>query len=295
MKKKVLPELRVGLLKRLVNDLGYKILYFDIETSPIEFYGWDTGEHYITYKQIKEGKETKVITIQYMFEEDTQPKVLIWDVIESKLFNLLPVIVKTCLLKYVSKKLLIKLGCLYFDDSKIIEEFITGVLRKYPQDKLLVIGQNHKSFDYRVLNERAKKLRLTPIIHNVIKIDTYRSSKQSFKLASHGLAYRSTQYGLGGKKETSIKTWTDILEGKTEPEDVMVPYGLKDVTDLRSVLWNDLPYYESLPAELESLLVIALQKCVLCEERKKPKFDITECKVSGKKGWECLNCGDQWV
>jgi hypothetical protein len=262
----MLPEFRVTLLKRLINDLDFNILYWDIETSPCEGYFWSTGEQYVNYKQIKKGKETKIITIQYMFEGDSKPQYLTWN--------------KT------------KEG---FDDSEMIEFFITNIMRKFPQDKLIIVGQNHKAFDHKILNERAKTLRLTPPIHNMVKIDTYKSSKQTFKTASHGLDYRSEQYGLGGKLPTSLQLWIDIVEGRKTPEEEMVPYGLKDVTDLRTIFWNDLPYYETLPTPLESLLLKAQAKCLKCESYKKPKYDLEPCRVDKKAGYECLNCGDKFT
>jgi len=267
MTVKVLPELRVSLLKRLITDLDYNILYWDCETSPNEGYWFDSDKpQYMSYKQIKKGKETKIMSVQYMFEGDSKPKYLSWDK-EGNNFN----------------------------DASMLEEFITNIMRKYPQDKVIIIGQNHKAFDHMILNQRAKKLRLTPPTHNMIKIDTYKQSKQAFRTASHSLDARSDEYGLGGKIKMELKDWTDILEGRVSVEDKMIPYGLKDVTDLRTVFWNDLPYYEKLPAPLESLLVKAMAKCLRCEAIKKPKYNIIECKVNGKKGYECLNCGERFI
>lgn len=264
---KVLPEERCYLLKRLVTDLEYHILYWDCETSPHEGYFFRTGgNQYISAKQIKKDKETKIITIQFMWEGDVKPSYYVWNKVNGN-----------------------------FDDSEIVDKFVTNVMRKYPQDKLIIIGQNHKAFDHRILNERAKKLRLTPPLHDMIKIDTYKASKQAFMTPSHGLDYRSEQQNLGGKLETNFKMWTDILEGITTPEDKMVPYGLKDVTDLRTILWRELPYYESLPSSLEKLLLKAKAKCVNCENNKKRKYDIEECKVDRKNGWMCINCGNKFT
>lgn len=264
MKSKLLPEHRITLLRRLVNDLDYKILYWDIETSPCKAYVWGTGETYIRYTQLEEGSETKIITIQWMFEGDAKPQYLVWDKVKDG-----------------------------FDDSRIVETFITDVLRKYPQNKLIVIGQNHKAFDHMVLNERAKVLRLTPPTHNMIKIDTYQASKQSFKTASHSLDARSKQYKLGGKIHTDLSVWTEIMEGKADPEDRMIPYGLKDVTDLRTIFWQDLPYVVSLPAELETMLLKAAVRCERCEANKKPKYNIE--KVKGKNKYICHNCEEEFV
>lgn len=268
MVNKVLPEERIPLLKRFVKELDGHILFWDLESSPNEGYWWDSNKpQYMSYKQIKKGKETKIISIQFMWEGDKDPQYLVWDGDEEGNFN----------------------------DADMIEYFITNVLRKYPTDKLIIIGQNHKAFDHMLLNERAKVLRLTPPINTMIKVDTYKHSKSSFKTASHSLDARSIQYNLGGKDYTDLSTWTDILEFKTDPEDYLVPYGLKDVTDLRTIFWNDLPYYSSLPAPLERLLLKAKARCENCEKNKQRKYDLEECKVDQKNGWKCLNCNNKFI
>src|ERR1700733_3621784 len=161
----VKPEERIPLLKRLIQNFNIQLLYWDLESSPNLGYFWSTGEQYMSYKQIKKDHETKVITIQFMWENEKEAKYLVWD----KKDNI-------------------------FSDKAIIEYFITKVLRKYSSENLVIIGQNHKAFDHKLLNERAKVLRLTPPLHDVVKVDTYTSSKQSFKTASHSLDARSKQY-----------------------------------------------------------------------------------------------------
>lgn len=263
----VKPEERAPLLKRLVSDFDINLLYWDLESSPNEGYFWTTGDNYISYKQIKEGKETKIITIQYMWEGEKTPSYLEWD----------------------------DLGKGNFCDKNIVETFITKVIRKHKVDNTLIIGQNHKAFDHRLLNERAKVHKTTPPLFNHIRVDTLKQSKASFKTASHSLDARSKQQGLGGKIETDLTVWTDILEGKADPKDIMIPYGLKDVTDLRTIFWEELAYWEKLPAPLEKLLLKAKAKCLSCEERKQKKYDVEECKINRKSGWKCNNCGNKFL
>lgn len=263
----VKPEDRTPLLKRLISDFNIKLLYWDLECSPCIAYIWKPGDDYISYEQIKEGKETKIITIQYMWEGDKAPKYLVWD----------------------------KLGAEDFCDKSMVEEYINSVIRKHPINEVLIIGQNHKAFDHKLLNERAKVHRIIPPLFNHIKVDTLKQSKASFKAISHTLNHRSKQQGLGGKIKTDMAVWTDILEGKTEPEDVMIPYGLKDVTDLKEIFWAELPYWEKLPAPLEKLLARAQVRCLKCEERKQSKYDLEECKVNKKNGWKCNNCNTKFI
>lgn len=249
---------RIPLCKRAIKNGDFDLLYIDSETSLCKAVVWGTGEQYISEDNIESGN--KVIVIQWMFESDQVPRYVTWD--ENQ------------------------------DDSKALDYFINSVLNEHPN--AVVIGHNHKKFDFKILNDRAKDLKLNPI-ESSIRIDTLQSSRGAFKALSHKLDYKSRLYGLGGKIVTKMQLWKDVLNNDKQALDTMVKYGVKDVTDLREVFWRELPYYDSIPADLERLLLGVKAKCSRCEENKKGKYDIEECKVKGRKGWLCLNCGDRFV
>jgi hypothetical protein len=243
--------------KRLVKAQKIHVVGFDLETSPSQFYGWGTGEQYVDVKTLVKGTETKVITAQYMNSLEKKPKYLEW---------------------HWSKE---KGG----DDRKVVEG-IAEIVNKAD----IVIAQNGKSFDIRVLQERAKVLRCTPI--NVdFMIDTLTYSRSSFRSMSHRLDYRSKQYGLGGKHTMNMQDWIDIVEGRTKPQTKMVPYGLKDVVDMDKMFWLDLPYAQLPKSTVSKILKLIGShnklSCPECAAKRQSKFN---CEKLNAKKFKCLNC-----
>ena len=254
---------RVKLLKEAIKNGDISgLLFFDLETALMTVYTHYIGNKVSIYhNQIKEDK--KIITIQYMFEGDRGPQYLEWD----------------------------WTGKTGGDDSSMIEEFITNILN---QPDIIVVGQNHKSFDHKVLNDRAKVLRLTPP-EDVMKVDTLTLSRGAFRSASHKLDFRSKQLGLGGKNPMEFQDWVDINNGDRKALKKMIKYGLKDVTDLRSIFWLELPYYETLPAKLNKILLdlkkskakVPPAMCMKCRRSRRPSKNIM--KIKGVL--TCKNCG----
>lgn len=213
------PEL-ISQFKDLITKSTLKVIIFDLETSPSKFWGWGTGEQYVDAKNLVEGTETKIITAQYMYAGDKKAKFLEWDLHGKQGGN----------------------------DSSLVEELVPLL-----NEADIVIGQNSKAFDIKVLQERAKVLRLPPVNIDFM-LDTLTHSRGSFKTMSHRLDYRSKQYGLGGKMKMEMQDWIDIVEGRTSPRKKMVPYGLKDVEDTNKLFWLDLPYYNLPKATINKVI-----------------------------------------
>lgn len=248
---------RVPLLKRALKEGIIDLAFLDSETSLCKAVVWGTGEQYVSEDNIVE--ESRVIMVQWMLESEGKPYHKTWD----KEHN----------------------------DGPAIEHLINHVLNK---DNMIIIGHNHKKFDLKVLNNRAKDLNLLPI-ENSIRIDTLQSSRSAFKAVSHKLDYKSKMYGLGGKIVTKMQLWKDVLNDVPGSVHLMAKYGIKDITDLHTIFWKELPYYDNIPAELETILLGMKAKCLKCEEYKKPKYELERCKVKGKNGWLCLNCGGRFT
>jgi predicted PolB exonuclease-like 3'-5' exonuclease len=175
------------------------------------------------------------------------------------------------------------------EDKKMIEKFTVEVLER---PNLLVVGQNHKRFDYKVLAERSKLNRNTPMdLANIHTIDTLYSSRASFRSPSHKLDFRSRKYGLGGKRAMEFNDWVKIGNGDKKALAKMIKYGCKDVTDLRKIFWRELPYYLTLPAPIDKILRETATRCEFCAANKKASFNIKE-RYDGL--FECLTCGDRW-
>jgi len=262
----LLTSEQIDLFRQAIEKEVIEVIFVDLETSPAKFWGWGTGEQYVDANMLVSGTETKIITAQYKRAiVDKEAKYFIWD---------------------------FKKG--HGDDGNVVKK-ITNVINNAD----IVIGQNIKAFDIKVLQERAKVLRLPPI--NVdFMMDTLTSSRSSFKSMSHRLDYRSKQYGLGGKIKMQMSDWIDILEGRTTPEEKMIPYGLKDCTDNETLFWNDLPYVNLPKATINKILKLIVgmteskakgasskPKCLHCERIRKPKFNVT---VNEDESIICNNC-----
>lgn len=262
MAVQVKPEDRVPLLKHLVKQGIIKLKFIDCETAPMEVYTHYIGNKVSIYhEQIK--TEQQVITIQYMDELDKEPFYLQWD--ESK----------------------DKDGNIVHDDRDMINTFTTEIVN---EPDVVIVGQNHKDFDFRVLNFRIAAQELIPMHHDMIKVDTLKQAKSAMRFPSYKLDYRSKLYGLGGKIKMEFQDWVDIMKGDKKKLAKMIKYGCKDITDLRSLFWRELPYYDKLPAALEKLLAAAQACCPECERKKKGKYNIE--KVGTK--YVCLNCGEKF-
>lgn len=223
MKQKVivLKRERVELLQEAIRLGMVDLEYFDLETSLMEIYTHYIGTKvFLGHHQIK--KDKKIICIQYMSESDDNVSYVHWDFKKGQ-----P------------------------DDTKIVRFYID---RLNSRPNLIVIGQNHKAFDHKVLNHRAKILGLPPI-ETVVDIDTLTLSRGAFKAPSHRLDYRSKELGLGGKVKMEFDDWIAVDKGDKKALKKMCTYGCKDVSDLRAIFWDELPYYKTIAAPLEKVLL----------------------------------------
>ena len=260
----LLTKEQIATFKKLVLTKKIKVVVFDLETSPSKFWGWGTGEQYVDVKMLVQGSETRLITSQHMYSLDKKAIALEWN---------------------LSNK---GIG----DDSEIVKKLVP-ILNAAD----IVVGQNSKAFDIKVLQERAKILRLPPVSIDFM-LDTLTHSRGSFRSMSHRLDYRSKQYGLGGKNKMEMQDWIDIVEGKTSPKKKMIPYGLKDVLDTDKIFWLELPYY-NLPKATVNKILKLIKKCVPEEENTKVSCPVCTVRKTGSKykvkktygrGFRCLIC-----
>src|SRR5258708_5869475 len=127
-------NLRTKFLKEAIKN-GLKELTYDIETSHSLLRMFPTsGQVWLRHDLIK--VPGKVISIQYKWGHEKQAKYLMWDKVETKYRDVRD-----------------------FDDSSMIEEFITNVLSRAD----LTVTQNGDRFDFTTLNERAKALKLSTL------------------------------------------------------------------------------------------------------------------------------------
>lgn len=243
-KLNVSPAERTPLLKQIIKDADATLVSLDTETSLIPALVWSTGEQYISEKNLQ--GETKLIMVQYLFDGDKKAKLVTWD----------------------SKQ----------NDKRIIKDLAKNVFSK---PNLIVVGQNQKAFDLKIINDRACKHNEDGIAFNTfIQVDILQLSRSSFRRASHSLDSRSKRYGFGGKWPMDFSDWVDIHNGSKTALAKMARYGLKDPVDTLKTFWRELPFYRQLPADLERLLREKKKEqsnkviCQSCRRRGKKSTDI---------------------
>jgi DNA polymerase elongation subunit (family B) len=251
-KSNVSPAERTPLLKQVIRDKTATLVSLDTETSLIPALVWSTGEQYISEKNLQ--GETKLIMAQYLFEGDKKAKLVTWDKKQN--------------------------------DQVIIKDLAKHVFNK---PNLIVVGQNQKAFDLKIINDRACKHNEQGIAFNTfIQVDILQLSRSSFRRASHSLDSRSKRYGFGGKLPMEFGDWVDIHNGNAAALSKMAKYGLKDPADTLKTFWRELPYYKALPADLERLLrakkIENTNKfiCLSCKKQRQTSTNTTILK--SKKG-----------
>ncbi len=261
----LLSKEEIKQFKNLILTRKISVRTIDLETSPSKFYGWMTGDQYVNYKNLVQKTETKIITAQWMDSLSNDPKYIKWKFDKQSLIG---------------------------NDANVVQKIVEVI-----NESDIIIGQNIRSFDIKVLQNRARQLRLPPV--NIdFNFDTTTHSRASFRQMSHSLDYRSQQYGLGGKIKMEMDDWVDIVEGRTSPEVKMVPYGLKDIQDGDALFWLDLPYYnlpKTLVLKVRRLIAqhTFVNRCEYCEKLKERKFDF---EVLNKKdnSFICNRCESVW-
>lgn len=234
------------------------LIFLDIETSPLLCYVWGLGEQHISHEQLIQ--ESKVIMVQWMFEGDKKVNYLTWDK--------------------------------NHDDRQLLETFSLLM-----QDVKVAVSQNGKEFDHKILRWRLNLFNLPPL-KNVEIIDILHLSRSSFRSPSHKLDYRSKVYGFGGKIPMKFKDWKDVMEDRPGALAKMIKYGCKDVPDLRSIFWKELPYYVSVPVSLSTLInpnnPKARDFCPRCASKHQRRFDVYPTKIGNKLMLKCEHCGHFW-
>lgn len=185
-----------------------RILFYDIETSPLKAWVWQMGEQYVGHKQLdKNHSRYGIICVTYCWNDGSSAQCIDWGYEEQ-------------------------------DTTKVIKEF----------DQIInladhVIGKNSDKFDNKMINA-ARMFGDLPGNPSWTKYtdDLERQMRRYFRLPSQSLDYISDQLGLGGKIKMEFQDWVDIVEKNKNGKksfNKMCKYGKKDVEDTRT-LWNKL-------------------------------------------------------
>lgn len=185
-----------------------KILFFDLESSPLLAYIWQPGQQYVGYKQLKYGHSRwGIICITYCWDDDKPAQCIDWGYEEQ-------------------------------DTGKVVEEF-----DKIAAQADLVVGKNSDNFDIKMINSARMFAGLPGLpAWALASDDLQKQMKKYFRMPSQSLDYYSKELGLDGKIKMEMQDWIDICEktanGKKKLAK-MIKYGKKDVIDTRT-LWRTL-------------------------------------------------------
>lgn len=185
-----------------------RILYYDLESSPLKAWVWQPGKQYVGHKQlVKEHSNWGIICVTYCFNDGKPAQSIDWGYEEQ-------------------------------DTGKVIKEF-DEVIRSADH----YIGKNNMRFDVKMLNA-ARMFAGLPGNPDWVRYqdDLERQMRKYFRLPSQSLDYISEQLGLGGKIKMEMQDWIDIVEKNDnglKSLNKMIKYGKKDVLDTRK-LWEKL-------------------------------------------------------
>jgi len=191
-----------------------KILFFDLETTPLFTAVWDTGKQYVNYTQILPDKDRTILS--WAAKWSGKSEVMYHDTSSKK-----------------DKR----------DDLEVVKS-----AKRALDEADVVIWQNGKRFDEKIVRTRCAKYELgEPDPYQ--SVDTLQIMRQNFKLPSYSLGYALKFFGIGEKYTSrpegynGLELWLKCLGiGCTKSEqkkgfEVMRRYNPTDVTGLEA-LWE---------------------------------------------------------
>jgi DNA polymerase elongation subunit (family B) len=229
-----------------------RILFFDLETTPLKAYIWGLGKQVVRHNQLVNNySQWGIICATYCWNDGKPAQVIDWGYEEQ-------------------------------DTGKVVREF-DEIIKQADH----IIGKNNKRFDDKMLN-MARLFNNVPSMPEWSRTndDLEQQMRRTFRLPSHSLDYISNQLGLGGKIKMQFQDWIDIVE-KTpngmKAFNKMLKYGKKDVEDTRK-LWNILSKHfdPKFNAEVDA--------CFNCKSFKRKKSGFSYTSQGRKQRYTCLEC-----
>lgn len=170
-----------------------RILFYDVETTPIRAYVWRTGKQFIDHSSIVNGDRTKIICICYKWSDERTVHALTWDMKNQ--------------------------SC-----DGIVEQF-SKIIAKAD----VAIAHNGDQFDVKQINTQRLLSGKPPIAWPTTE-DSLKQLRQIFYLPSYRLGYVSKLLLKKGKSKMVFQDWVDIVEHKSEKAlNKMVKYCKMDV------------------------------------------------------------------
>lgn len=237
-----------------------KIVFLDVETSPLLGYAWQTYDTNI----LSIVEPVKIICAAWKFLGDKRVNVQALPDYEG----------------YVGGVV---------DDSRLVET-LWSVLNAAD----VVIAHNGAAFDIKVCNARFIAHGLTsPSDYKVI--DTLKVAKKNFKFSSNSLDELGKYLQEGKKLHTGgLETWLKCMAGDPVAWKRMKEYNVGDIELLERVYVRLRPFISDHP-NLNLIAPRNIKKdeyaCQSCQSTKTQKRGFTTTKAGRYQRYQCLSCG----
>lgn len=182
-----------------------RILFYDVETTPLKAWVWSTGEQRVRHGQLEKGHNAyDVITMSWAWSDEDAVHSMDWG--DDK--NSLPIIKK-------------------FDELAAQAD--------------VIVGKNNARFDDKIMAFLRMRHNLPGRPEFELHTDDLEKHiRKRFRLPSYTLDYVSTLLGLEGKSPMVLEDWIGIMETNSATLRLkMRSYNEKDVTDTKAI-WNHL-------------------------------------------------------
>ena len=190
-----------------------KILFFDIETTPIKAYTWGPKWETNLIEFLEYSQILSYSAKWYKGKQETKGQ------IDYK--------------GYRPKKL---------DDSKIVKD-----IHNLFDEADIIVTQNGVSFDTKTMNARFIKSGLAPP-SPYKNVDTKLEAKKYLRLPSYSLDDMGDYFGLGRKMHhTGFDLWKECMNGNKKAWTTMKKYNAQDVLLLEKLYNKIKPYMKSHP------------------------------------------------
>jgi DNA polymerase elongation subunit (family B) len=232
-----------------------KILFIDIETSPLLSYTWGLYEQNV----IDLKKEWYIMSMAYSWLEDKKVNCLALPDFKT-----------------------------YKKDSESDRELVFAI-KELLESAEVIVAHNGDQFDIKKINARLIYHGFTPYKPNK-SIDTKKIAKKYFNFTSNKLNDLCKYLKIGKKEDTGgFKTWLGCMNGDIKSWNTMIKYNKQDVSLLKD-LYNRLkPWIESHPNM--NVLCETKDKCPKCLSSKVQKRGFGLNISTRYQRYQCQSCG----
>ena len=193
-----------------------RVLFFDVETSPLLSYHWRVWKENIAPSQIERESFLLTWAARWQGQKRILSDLLTGDEARSQ------------------------------DDGRIVES-----LAKLVRTADVIVAHNVDRFDHPVLNTRLLQLGLEPL-PPVRTLDTLKIAKKSFKKTFNRLSYLADSLGIEAKHPMEFEDWRQACAGNVTALKKMRAYCRQDIEVLEAVFDRMRPYAKGMPRLVEA-------------------------------------------